>query len=226
MIGSCIIFLKFKNIDNIINLSLSFAVGVMISVSIFDLIPESYNLFIGETIPIVKLLISINIGIIISMLLNKLINIEDNLYRVGVISMVAIIIHNIPEGIVTYISTTHDIRLGMSLTIAIALHNIPEGISIALPIYCSTQSKKRALLYTLLSSVTEIVGALLAKLVLINRISDLSMAAILGCVSGIMLYISIYELLPQTKKYNNFKKTIISILIGGVIMILSIILIK
>src|SRR5574344_2451902 len=190
LLGSIFIFFKFKNQNNIINISLSFAAGVMITVSITDLIPESYNLLNHNYISIIYVLISINIGIIISMLIDKFVPASDNLYRVGVISMIAIIMHNIPEGIATYMTSSHDIKLGLSLSIAIALHNIPEGISISLPIYYGTHSKKKAFLYTLLSGMAEVVGGLLTSWFLKDYINDFVMALLLGLIAGIMIHIA------------------------------------
>ena len=158
----CLIKTNKKN--NIICASLSFASGVMLSISTLDLIPESFKL-IKISQSIIKLLIifiSIITGIIISKIINLKINQKSNnsLYKVGIISMIAIIIHNIPEGIITFISTTKNIKLGISLAIAIALHNIPEGISISIPIFYSTNNKYKAILYTLISGLSELFGAI------------------------------------------------------------------
>ena len=92
---------------------------------------------------------------------------KENLYRVGIISMLAIILHNIPEGIATFISTTKDTSLGISLATSIAFHNIPEGISISIPIYYSTKSKTKAILYTFISALSEQIGAILTYLFLL-----------------------------------------------------------
>ena len=148
---------------------------------------------------VIIILTSINVGIIISMIIDRFIPNDNNLYRVGVISLIAIIMHNIPEGIATYISTTHDIKLGIRLTIAIALHNIPEGISITLPIYYATKSKLKAFILTTISALSEVVGAILANIFLKDIINDTIMSLILSIVAGIMLYISIYELYIKSK---------------------------
>lgn len=224
MLGTIFIFIDFKNEDKVINTALSFAAGVMLTVSIFDLIPESIKLFNPSFISIIFLLISINIGIIISMLIDKFIPNSDNLYRVGVISMIAIIMHNIPEGIATYMATTHDLKLGITLSLAIALHNIPEGISISLPIYYSTRSKSKAILYTFISGISEIFGAILAAILFKNMITDSFMAIILGIITGIMFYISTYELLPEALKYHKIKTTLLASGVGSIVMLLSIIL--
>lgn len=224
LLGYLCIYIKDRDQNKIINIALSFAAGVMITVSLFDLIPESYYLLNKDFISIIFILLSINIGIILSMVIDKNIPNNDNLYRVGIISMIAIIMHNIPEGIATYMASTHDIKLGLTLSIAIALHNIPEGITISLPIYYATKSKKKAFIYTLISGLSEVVGAVLASIFLKNYITDTFMAILLGIISGIMFYISFYELLPESIKYRKFKTTMISSGVGVVVMLISIIL--
>ena len=224
LLGTIFVFIKFKDRYKIINASLSFAAAIMITVSIFDLMPEGYNLLSGSNISLLLLLISINIGIIISMFIDK--NVHGNdLYRVGVISMIAIIIHNIPEGIATYIACTHDLRLGIPLAIAITLHNIPEGISISLPIYYAEKSRGKAILYTFISSLSEIFGAIIA-MIFFKNINNNFMGILLGIIAGIMLYIAIYELIPETIKYQNKKVSIISFIIGVIIMLISIFITK
>ena len=176
MVGTIFIFKK-KN-DRIIISSLSFAAGVMSTLSVIDLIPESYSLLINifPIFPaIIYVLIFVVSGILFSILIDKYIpnnSSNINLYRVGVFSMLAIIIHNIPEGIATFMATNSDIMLGLSLAIAIAIHNIPEGISISIPIYYATGSKFKALLYTFISGISEPFGALLTYLFLSNFINE------------------------------------------------------
>lgn len=197
----------------------------MLSVSFLDLIPESLSLLNNNIfINIIYLLISINIGIIISIYLDKKITIDNKLYRVGVISLIAIILHNIPEGIATYTASNYNIKLGLTLALSIGLHNIPEGICISIPIYYSTKSYKTALLLTLLSGLSEVVGGILG-LLLFKDINNTIMSILLGIIAGIMIYISIFELLKSIKN-NNKLLIILSILSGSLIMILSNILIK
>lgn len=229
LLGTIIIFISKNN--KIIPKALSFAAGVMITVSITDLIPESLN-YINKTFKLTPTLliigIFISIGIIISMTIDKYINPrrEGELYKIGIISMIAIILHNIPEGIITYLSTETNIKLGISLTIAIALHNIPEGISIAVPIYYSTKSRGKAFIYTLASALSEPLGALLAYLFLSKIINNIIMGTILSIVAGIMIQIAIYELIPTSLKYKNKKTTTLYILIGIIFMLLNHIIIK
>lgn len=232
MIGTILIFIKFKNIDKVICSSLAFAAGVMSIVSITDLIPESLSLLkvnFNNIFPVLICLFFIILGIIISMLMDYYLPNENTysnnkLYRVGIISMLAIILHNIPEGIATFMAGNSDKTLAISLTIAIALHNIPEGISIAIPIYYSTKSKLKACLYTLVSSLSEPFGALLAYLFLSKFITDTFLGILFAIIAGIMMQIAFCELLPTSNKYNYKKITIIFFLVGILFMLLKFII--
>ncbi len=221
LIGSLFIFIK-GNKDNIIKCALAFASGVMLSVSIFDLIPESLTMFQGNSKNSIYLnitlfiIIGLTIPLLIDKILPKKLNHTNKLYKLGIFTMIAIIIHNIPEGIATYISSETNIKLGISITIAIAMHNIPEGISIAMPVYYATNNKKKAIGLTFLSGMSEPLGAILACLFLKPIINI--MGGLFAIIAGIMTYISIIELLPEALKYKEKKKTVLSFLIGIVFM--------
>ena len=222
MLGT-IFILKKKN-ENIIVASLAFAAGVMFTVSLTDLIPESYNLLINifpKFPAIIYMLIFVVSGILFSIFIDKYIPTDNNLYRVGVFAMLAIIIHNIPEGIATFMATNTNIMLGISLTIAIALHNIPEGISISIPIYYATNSKFKAIFYTFISAVSEPFGALLTYLFLSNYINDRIMGFLFGIIAGIMIHISMYELLPTSKSYNKLNTTYLFFILGVLLMLIN-----
>lgn len=229
LIGTIPIFIKLKNENKIIAASLSFAAGVMICVSVTDLVPESLNMLsnLNDAIMIILCFLFIFIGILLSTVIDKTLPTKTNtssLYKVGIISMLAIILHNIPEGIATFISTTKSTSLGISLTIAIALHNIPEGISISVPIYYSTKSKLKAFLYTLVSSLSEPFGALITYLFLINYINDTILGLLFSLIAGIMIQISLSELLPTSKSYNLPKLTKTFFIIGIIFMLLKFII--
>lgn len=234
MIGSLFIFIKNNNKDKIITSSLAFASGVMICVSITDLIPESLKLLITELTgkgTIIISFLSIILGIVLSMIINYYLpdnqsnNIKNSsLYKIGIVSMLAIIIHNIPEGIITFLAGTTNTRLGLILASTIAIHNIPEGISISIPIYYSTDSYKKALLYSLVSSLSEPFGALLAFLFLKDIINNTILGIMLSLVAGIMISISITELIPSSLKYNYKKHFILFFIIGILFMLLKFII--
>lgn len=228
LIGTIFIFIK-CDINKLTKYSLAFASGVMISVSLFDLIPESLELLIGENKKnksFIYIIFFIIIGIIISYIIDKLIPENENvknkkIYKVGVFSMIAIIVHNIPEGIATFLSSTTNISLGIMLTVAIAMHNIPEGISISVPVYSSTNSKSRAVGFTLISALAEPIGAILAYLILKPIITNTIMGIILAIITGIMMHIGIFRLLPASLQYQAKIKTMIFFIIGFIFMIIS-----
>ena len=229
MIGTIAIFIKKKNHNIIILSSLAFASGVMIAVSITDLVPESIillrdNLSTASTIIICFL--GMLLGIIISMLIDYYLpdkpiagTKDKSLFKVGIISMIAIVLHNVPEGIATFVATNSNVSLGISLTVAIAMHNIPEGISISVPIYYSTGSRGKAMLYTFISALSEPFGALITFLFLKNFMNDLILGILFSIIAGIMLQISFCELIPTARKYNNKKYLIIFFGLGVLFML-------
>ena len=135
--------------------------------------------------------------------------------------MLALILHNFPEGIATFMSSYKDIELGLKLGLAIAFHNIPEGISIAVPIYYATKSKKNALSKTFLSGIAEPIGAILAFIFLSKYITDELISIILLLVGGIMITLAIEVILPKAKKYNLNKFLYLGLLIGIILILIN-----
>ncbi len=229
LIGIIPIFVKIKNTNKLIAFSCSFAAGVMICVSVSDLIPESLKYLKVNYSGIMVIFLSfifITLGIIISSIMDKMIdNVSkgNNLFKIGILSMIVIIIHNIPEGIVTFIVSHKSIMLGISICLAIAMHNIPEGISIAIPIYYATKSKFRAILYTLISALSELFGAIISYIFLAKYISDTVLGLILSFTAGIMLAISFEKLYPEGNNYDN-KLSKVGFFIGFIVMIISLLL--
>ena len=226
MIGIIPIFVKIKNKDYIIASACAFASGVMICISIFDLIPESIRYLssnFNSLFVILLCFIFMVIGIIISMMLDSYIDKISNsgsLFKVGILSMIAIILHNIPEGIVTFIVSSKNIMLGISMCIAIALHNIPEGISIAVPIYYSTKDKKKAIFYTFLAGLSEPIGAVLTGLFLINYVNDIVLGLLFAFIAGVMIQIGAGKLLPTGNGYNK-RISWIFFVVGFIVMLFS-----
>ena len=222
LLGYLPIFINKKYQNKLIPLSLALSAGIMLTVSLISLIPESINYLNENNIILIILytLIHINIGIIIVNILDKKIDKNNNLYKLGIISTIALILHNIPEGITTYLTTNINQDLGIKLSIAIALHNIPEGISIAIPIYYSTNDKKKAFFITLIAGSSELFGTILAHIFLKNIISNTILSIVLSITAGIMINLSFKELIPKSLDYQNKKTTIIGILLGIIIMII------
>ena len=223
IIGAIIIFVSKKQSKKLLVFSLSFAATIMLGISITDLIPTAY-IFLIKYYSFLIIILIILLGMCFTFLIDQYIpesKINDNLYKIGLFSMIAICLHNIPEGIITFISSFEDISLGISLTIAIALHNIPEGISISLPIYYSTHSKFKALLYTFISGISEPIGGLLIYLLFHNYINNYILNFILLFVAGMMSYLSLFKLMPEALNNKKYKITIISIIIGVCILLIN-----
>ena len=163
-LGILFTYISPKNKDKFIAISLSFAMGVMVLISIKELIPIPLksilltykfplNIIIGSIIPLITYsLIKIS---------NKTIKSSNSLYKVGVLSMITLLLHNIPEGIATFISALTNTTLGIKMTLAIMAHNIPEGICISVPIYYATKNRIKAFFYTFIAAVAEPIGAIL-----------------------------------------------------------------
>ncbi len=216
LLGLIPIYFKIKNINILISLSLAFAAGVMLSVSINSLLIESFNL----TNNLLSVILFVLIGILISKIINKILkNIDNKLYKLGIMNSIALMIHNIPEGILTFSTTTININLGLQLALSIIFHNIPEGISISVPIYYSTNSKKKAWFYTIISGFSEFLGALLTYIFMYRYINDSFIGIILALTTGIMIYISLVELVPNSLSYKQKKITYISFIIGYIFML-------
>ena len=224
MLGALLIFLKIKNINNLLAFSLSFSAVVMFGISITDLIPNAY-LYFQKFYSFLFIIIVVLIGFIITFILDQYMNlnnnkniIDNNLYKIGLFSMIAIILHNIPEGIVTFMSSYKNVSLGLKLAFVIATHNIPEGICLSLPIYYSTNSKKTAFLYTFISRMYEVVGGLLIFLIFKNYLNDYLLNFILLIVAGMMMYLSLIKLLPEAIKQKKFINMLIAVFIGTIIL--------
>ena len=149
---------------------------------------------------------------------------EINLVKTSIFTFLGIFIHNFPEGMATYIGTITNIQLGLILAVAIALHNIPEGIAVAVPIYACTGNKKQAFKWSFLSGMSEPLGAVVTWIVLTPFITPFLLSAMLAIVGGIMIYVSLDELLPASRSLGNEHISILGIIIGMFVMTLSLVL--
>lgn len=230
LLGGLVVYFKFKDKNSFIAFALSFSLSVMISLSIFELLPDSFITLssrFGLLVGIIFTTVMFLVGKFLVTKINKklaLLQNKDNLYRVGLLSMIALMLHNFPEGIATFMASYNDLSAGISLGIAIMLHNIPEGISISVPIYYATGSKKRGVIYSLISGLAEPLGAILAFIVLKNYINDITIALVLVIVAGIMITISINEMLPEVNSYNKKNISILGMIIGVILVIVNLML--
>lgn len=228
MLGCLGILIPVKKKDEFLSFAISLSLSVMLLISLFDLIPNSLPA-IGSNPLKSSLLFTLffSLGVISVHFINKLIAKEkgsDNLYKLGILSFIALVLHNLPEGILTFMSTYQDFSLGVSLCIAITLHNIPEGISIAVPIYYSTGSVGEAVKCTFLSALAEPLGALLAFLIFKNFITEQMIGMFLILVAGIMITLSINKMLPEALSYNKKKSLYAGLIFGTIIVLLSLLI--
>lgn len=225
LLGIFAILFGKKGREKLISYSLVFSAGIMIFISLFDLIPTSLNYLMNfyNIIPaLIIIFIFIFFGVIFTHFINHFLDSDNNnLYKVGIISMIALIVHNIPEGIITFLTTTKDLHLGISLAISIALHNIPEGISIFIPIYYGSKNKKKAFFYTFIAGFSEVLGAFIAWLFLSRFVNDYFFSFMFATTAGIMLYIAIYELLPEGLKFKNKRMLFFWFMAGMLVMLVS-----
>ncbi len=208
----------------------------MIYVSLFEILNKSYIAYCNRSSEKLSM-IFVTVAFFASMLAVMSIEIYvpetdisgDGLVKTGLFAAFAIALHNLPEGFATFFSTLEDPGTTYSVAAAIAIHNIPEGIAVFVPVYCGGKSVKKAFAYSLLSGITEPIGALIGYILLQSLPGSISQSAIQGTVfaaaSGIMIFLSFNELLPQAFKYND-KKTKLLIFSGMAIMALSLCLFK
>ena len=157
---------------------------------------------------------------------------HHKLMRMGLFTALAIGIHNFPEGLATFLAALEDPGLGVAIAIAIALHNIPEGISVSVPIYYATGKRTKAFVYSMLSGLSEPVGAVIAYLALIlllggtDDVPQSLMGILFAGVAGIMVYISLDELLPTSRAYGKGHDSLYGLVAGMLIMAISLVLMK
>jgi ZIP family zinc transporter len=158
---------------------------------------------------------------------------KHKLLRMGLFTALAIGIHNFPEGLATFLAALQDPSLGVAIAIAIALHNIPEGISVSVPIFYATGSRKKAFLYSALSGLAEPIGAIIAYAAIrfflggnSGMIPPEVMGILFGGVAGIMVYISLDELLPTSRAYGKGHDSLFGLVAGMLVMALSLLLMK
>ena len=149
---------------------------------------------------------------------------DQKLMRIGVLTALALALHNFPEGIATFVTALDDPQLGMTIAIAIAIHNIPEGIAVSMPIYFATGDRKKAFAYSFLSGVVEPIGAIVGYLLLMPYLTPTLMGLLLAGVAGIMVFISLDQLLPAAEEYGEHHLSIYGVVLGMVVMAGSLIL--
>lgn len=246
-IGSLMSFLSKEFNPKFLAGSLGFSAGVMIYVSFVEIFVKARDSLsgpFGAKAGYIYTTLAFFAGVTIIALIDRLIPSYENpheikniakdkngvttenpkLMRMGLFSALAIGIHNFPEGLATFMGAMTDPTLGVSIAVAIAIHNIPEGIAVSAPIYYATKSRKKAFWLSLASGVSEPVGALLGYFLLRNAFNEATFGLIFASVAGIMVYISLDELLPTAEEYGEHHIAIGGLIAGMAVMAVSLLL--
>lgn len=243
-IGSAIALFARRSNVSLLSAALGFSAGVMIYVSFVELLAGGQVLLqnqhgaeLGSWLAVGGFFGGILLILIIDMLVPAHENphqahlVDDangaglhRLHRVGLLSALAIGIHNFPEGMATFMAVLADPLVGVSIAIAIALHNIPEGISIAVPVYYASGSRRRAFWFSFLSGLAEPVGALVGYLLLRPFLDDGVMGLVFAAVAGIMVFISLDQLIPNAKKYDTGHQAVYGLIAGMGVMAVTLVM--
>ncbi|MEG2612417.1 MAG: zinc transporter ZupT [Alistipes sp.] len=244
-IGSAIAFFARHTNKRLLAFSLGLSGGVMIYVSFVELLRQAetdLSVEWGARLGSIITVAAFFGGILLIGIIDRLVPSAENpheargvesmnrhpknrkLMRMGLMTALAIAIHNFPEGIATFTTAMDNQNLGIAIAVAVAIHNIPEGIAVAIPIFFATGSRRKAFQLSLLSGLAEPLGAILAWLVLMPFMSTTLMGCVLAGVAGIMVFISIDELLPAAREYGEAHISIYGVIAGMAVMAVSLIM--
>ena len=149
---------------------------------------------------------------------------RPRLMRVGALTAFALAVHNFPEGIATFVGAVKDPTIGIPIAIAVAIHNIPEGIAVSLPVFYATGDRRKAFMFSLFSGIAEPLGALAAFLALMPFLSDTLFGVLFAAVAGIMVFISLDQLLPAAEEYGEHHLAIYGVVSGMAVMAVSLLM--
>lgn len=246
-IGGALAILTKKTNTKFLSIALGFSAGVMIYVSFIDIFPKAQEALVSELGANNGTWATVGaffFGILLIAIIDRFVpsaenpheihTVEEmdgkseyhknNLMRMGLFTALAVGIHNFPEGLATFTATLSDPQLGIPIAIAIAIHNVPEGIAVAVPVFYATGSRRKAFILSLLSGVAEPIGALIGFVFLYKFFNDIMFGIIFASVAGIMVYISLDELLPSAREYGEHHLSIYGLIAGMAVMALSLLL--
>ncbi len=242
-VGSILAILTKKTNTRFLSVSLGFSAGIMIYVSFVEIFVKSGESLqevigsgLGDWINVIAFFGGIGLIALIDFLVpsaenphemrdvNEMQQMNSSLMRMGVFTAFAIALHNFPEGLATFLAAMKDPSLGIPIAVAIAIHNIPEGIAVAVPIYQATGSRKKAFVYSFLSGLAEPVGALIGFTLINTLFNEMAFGVVFAGVAGIMVYISLDELLPSAEKYGEHHLSISGLIAGMALMAVSLLI--
>jgi ZIP family zinc transporter len=248
-VGSAIAFIARRTNKKLLCLSLGFSAGVMIYVSMIELMTgsmESLSAELGEVAGNWAAILSFFGGMVVVAGIDRLVPSYENphevhlleemsdeardrdprLLRMGILSALAISVHNLPEGMATFAAALKDPALGVSIAVAIAIHNIPEGIAVSVPIFYATGDRKKAFIWSFLSGLAEPAGALIGYILLAPVLGEVTFGILFASVAGIMVFISFDELLPAAEEYGEHHIALYGLLAGMAVMAVSLVLLQ
>ncbi|KUG29931.1 metal transporter, zip family [hydrocarbon metagenome] len=253
-VGSAMAFFAKRTNTSFLAVALGFSAGVMLYVSFVEIFQKARDALATQTTAVLANWYTVGAffsGVLFIALIDKLVPSYENphemhtieemgmgqaalpkdekhdfakLRRAGILAAVAIAIHNFPEGLATFTAALSDPALGIAIAVAIAVHNIPEGMAVSIPIYYATGSRKKAFVYSFLSGVSEPVGALVGYVVLRPFFTPTVFGVLFAAVAGIMVYISLDQLLPSAEEYGEHHLCILGVVSGMAVMALSLLL--
>ncbi len=259
VIGGAVTFFIKKHSMKTLSVGLGFSAGVMIFISLAELLPQSREYikgYFGVNHGWI-VLASFAVGLLVAVLIDRFVpdHIKDEehfisddtrvevvekcegdvclvktreewvkLKRTGLVTALAVAIHNLPEGLATFFASSVDLALGLTIVLAIAIHNIPEGIAIALPVYQATGSKRKVFWYTLLAGLAEPAGGILGFFIIKLLFPEIAIGIMFAVVAGIMTYISFDTLLPLSKEYDSGHYSITGVVLGMLLICATIFL--
>ncbi|MFH1719911.1 MAG: zinc transporter ZupT [Planctomycetota bacterium] len=247
-LGSALAFFAKRTNTKLLSTALGFSAGVMIYISFVEMFPKAKECLVAEMGPVTgywTTVLAFFGGIAFIGIIDRLVpSFENpheahraeemdkpelaakfrNLYRMGLFTALAIAIHNAPEGLATFVSALKDTKLGLAIAIAIAIHNVPEGVAVSIPIFYATGSRKKAFFYSFLSGLAEPAGALIGYAILFPFLNEVVFGILFASVAGIMVFISLDELLPTAREYGEHHLAAYGLVAGMMIMALSLLL--
>lgn len=243
MVGSALVFRANHTNPRMLAFGLAFSGGAMVYVSLVEIFVKSTNSFVqvyGDKGGYAAATLAFFGGILFLAMIDRLVPnphhgmdltndpkmAQDRLKRVGLLAAAAITAHNFPEGLATFFATLDNPVVGAPLAFAIAIHNIPEGVSIAIPVYYATGSKKKAVAACAISAMAEPTGAILGYLVLAPFLSPAVFGAVFGMIAGVMVFLAVDELMPEAKRYSKGHEAAYGMVMGMAAMALSLVLFK
>ncbi len=239
-IGSLLAFLSKGTNKVFLSVSLGFSAGVMIYVSMIEIFTKAQDSLVSELGKKQGSIITVVAffgGMLVIAIIDKLIptrenphelghvdNQDNQLMRIGVFTALAIAIHNFPEGLATFVSALQSPEVAIPIVVAIAMHNIPEGIAVSVPVYHATKSKKKAFICSFASGLAEPIGALIGWMILMPFMNDVVYGILFAAVAGIMVFISLDELLPCAREYGKHHYSMYGLISGMIVMAVSLLL--